>query len=175
MVERRIGNSRLRLVKGDITDLEIDAFVFDITADGKLGSGFGSAIQQRGGIIIQKELDTLGGVPTGEAVVTQAGKLKASHIIHTNGPKFREPDEEPKLRAATEAALRAADERGIKSLAFPAIGTGLYQVPIDLCVRTMVDSICAHLGNGSGLEEVVIAVADTREYEPFAARIQEGA
>ncbi len=175
MVEQRIGDKRLRLVKDDITDLEIEAFVFDITQDGKLGSGFGSAIQQRGGIIIQKELDEFGGVPTGEAVVTGAGKLKASYIIHTNGPKFREPEEEPKLRAATKAALLKAEEKGIKKVAFPAIGTGLYQVPIDLCVRVMVDTISQHLGNGSGLEEVVIAVSDVREFSPFAAKIQEGA
>ena len=175
MVEQKIGDKRLRLVKEDITDLEIEAFVFDITGDGKLGSGFGSAIQQRGGIIIQKELDEFGGVPTGEAVVTQAGKLKADYIIHTNGPKFREPEEESKLRAATKAALLKAEEKGIKKLAFPAIGTGLYQVPINLCVRVMVDTISQHLANGSGLDEVVIAVSDTREFGPFAARIQEGA
>jgi len=174
MIEQRIGEKRLRLVKEDITNLEIEAFVFDITEDGKLGPGFGSAIQQRGGIIIQKELDGFGGVPTGEAVVTQAGLLKANYIIHTNGPKFREPEVESKLRAATKSALLKAEEKGIKRLAFPAIGTGIYQVPIDLCVRVMVDTISDHLANASELEEVIIAVSDTREFAPFAARIQEG-
>lgn len=174
MVERRIGDKWLRLVRDDITDLEIDAFVFDITEDAKLGSGFGSAIQQRGGIKIQKELDEIGAVPTGEAVVTKAGLLKADHIIHTNGPKFREPDEEGKLRTATKSALQRAEEIGVKRVAFPSIGTGIYQVAVDLCARVMVDTITDHLSNGSGLDEVLLVVPDTREYGPFAAKMQEG-
>jgi len=175
MVEKRIGDKWLRLIRDDITDLEIEAFVFDITEDAKLGSGYGSAIQQRGGIKIQKELDTIGRVPTGEAVVTKAGLLKADHIIHTNGPKFREPDERTKLRQATKNALLRAEELGVKRVAFPSIGTGLYQVAVDLCADVMVETITDHLANGSGLDEVVLVVSDTREFAPFAARIQEGA
>ena len=70
MAEKKIGNKVLRLVRGDITDMEVEAFVFDITDDVKLGSGFGGAIQQRGGIVIQKQLDEIGSCPTGDAVVT---------------------------------------------------------------------------------------------------------
>jgi O-acetyl-ADP-ribose deacetylase (regulator of RNase III) len=175
MVERKIGDKRLRMVRGDITDLEVEAFVFDITADAKLGSGFGGAIQQRGGIVIQKELDAYGSVPTGAAVVTQAGALKAEHIIHVNGPKFREEDEAGKLEKAVTSALARAEERGIKQLAFPPIGTGMYQVPMDLCARVMVDAISRHLANGSGLEDVLIVVQDPREIGPFTAKLEEGA
>ncbi len=175
MIERRIGDRWLRLVRDDITDIEIDAFVFDITEDAKLGSGFGSAIQQRGGVKIQKELDEIGSVPTGEAVVTEAGLLKADHIIHTNGPKFREPDEEGKLRKATKSALLRSEEIGAKRVAFPSIGTGLYQVEVDLCARVMVDTISQHLRNDSCLEEVLLVVPDTREYAPFASKMQDGA
>ena len=109
------------------------------------------------------------------AVVTQAGILKAEHIIHVNGPKFREPDEEGKLRAATKSALQRADEKGIKRLALPPIGTGLYQVPMDLCVRVMVDTIKDHLNNNTTLEEVVLVTMDEREYGPFKKKIEEGA
>jgi O-acetyl-ADP-ribose deacetylase (regulator of RNase III) len=175
MVERKIGDKRLRLVRGDITDIEVEAFVFDITQNAKLGSGFGGAIQQRGGIVIQKELDEIGSVRTGEAVVTQAGVLKAHYIIHVNGPKFREEDEEGKLARATTAALARAEEKGIKQLAFPPIGTGMYQVPMDLCARVMVDTISRHLANGSGLEDVLIVVQDPREIGPFTAKLEEGA
>ncbi|MCP4896029.1 MAG: O-acetyl-ADP-ribose deacetylase [bacterium] len=175
MVERQIGDKKLSLVRGDITELEIEAFVFDITEDAKLGSGFGAAIQQRGGIVIQKELDEIGSVPTGKAVMTGAGILKAEHIIHLNGPKFREEDEEGKLRSAVESALAQATEKNVKKLAFSPIGTGLYQVPMDLCVRVMVDSICDHLGGETSLEEVVIVAQDPREMIPFEAKIQEGA
>jgi O-acetyl-ADP-ribose deacetylase (regulator of RNase III) len=175
MAEKRIGNRVLRLVRGDITDMEIEAFVFDITDDVKLGSGFGGAIQQRGGIVIQKQLDEIGSCATGEAVVTEAGILKADWIIHANGPKFREEDEESKLRNTVQAALARAEEKGVKRLAFPPMGTGLYQVPLDLCTRVMVDTISEHLGNGSTLDEVLIVAPDNREFNPFKAKIEEGA
>jgi len=122
MVERQVGDKLIRLIRGDLTDLAVEALVHDIDTDMKLGAGFGSAIQRRGGIVIQKELDAIGECPTGEAVVTQAGILKADYIIHVNGPKFREEDEEDKLRKATKSALRRADEKGIKRLAIPPIG-----------------------------------------------------
>jgi O-acetyl-ADP-ribose deacetylase (regulator of RNase III) len=175
MAEKRIGDKVIRLVRGDITDMEIDAFVFDITEDVKLGSGFGSAIQQRGGIVIQKQLDEIGDCATGEAVVTEAGLLKADWIIHANGPKFREEDEEGKLRKTVRSALARAEEKGVKRLAFPPLGTGLYQVPLDLCSRVMVDTIMEHLANGSALEEVLIVAPDNREFGPFKAKIEEGA
>ncbi len=175
MVERKIGNKTLRLVREDITEMEVDALVFDVTEDVKLGSGFGGAIQQRGGIVIQKQLDEIGSCPTGEAVVTEAGILKADWIIHANGPKFREEDEEGKLRKTVQSALARAEEKGVKRLAFPPIGTGLYQVPLDLCSRVMVETISEHLANGSSLEEVLIVAPDNREFDPFKAQIQEGA
>jgi O-acetyl-ADP-ribose deacetylase (regulator of RNase III) len=172
MVERRIGGKTLSLAGGDITEHEVEAFVFDITKDAKLGSGYGGAIQQRGGVAIQKELDGIGKVPTGEAVVTQAGLLRAKWIIHTNGPKFREEDEEGKLRRATRSVLERAEEHGIKVLAIPPLGTGLYQVPVDLCARVMVDEIALHLSNGSALEEVRIVAPDPRDRGPFIAQLE---
>lgn len=175
MVERTIGDKRLTMVRGDITEIDVEAFVFDITEDAKLGSGFGGAIQQRGGIVIQKELDEIGSVPTGEAVVTQAGILKAEYIIHVNGPKFREENEKDKLESVVTAALSRAEEKGVKRVAFPPIGTGMYQVPMDLCANVMVDTISRHLANGSNLDEVLIVVQDPREITPFEAKIQEGA
>jgi O-acetyl-ADP-ribose deacetylase (regulator of RNase III) len=175
MVERKIGDKSLRLVREDITEMEVDAFVFDVTEDLKLGSGFGAAIQQRGGIVIQKELDEIGSCPTGEAVVTEAGILKADWIIHANGPKFREEDEEGKLRKTVQSALARAEEKGVKRLAFSPMGTGLYQVPLDLCSRVMVETITEHLANGSTLQEVLIAAPDNREFDPFKAQIEEGA
>jgi len=175
MTERRIGEKALRLVRGDITELEVEAFVFDVTEDLKLGSGFGGAIQQRGGIVIQKQMDELGTCPTGEAVVTEAGILKADWIIHANGPKFREEGEEDKLRRTVQSALARAEEKGVRRLAFPPMGTGLYQVPLDLCTRVMVDTISEHLKNGTTLEEVLIVAPDNREFGPFKAQIEEGA
>jgi len=74
MVEKRIGNKIVRLIRGDITDLEVEAFAFDITSDCALGSGYGGAIAQRGGKAVQDELDEVGSLPTGQAVLTTAGR-----------------------------------------------------------------------------------------------------
>lgn len=176
MVERRIGNKVIRLVRGDITDLEVEAFAFDITPDCQLGSGYGGAIAQRGGKSIQEELNAIGSLPPGEAVVTGAGKMKASYIIHTNGPKFREQKTAEKLTQATMSVLRRADEKGITELALPPIGTGLYQVPLDLCASVMVDAVAEHLQDDQTSLEVVSFVAlDSRELGPLQAKIEGGA
>jgi O-acetyl-ADP-ribose deacetylase (regulator of RNase III) len=175
MVEKKIGDKVIRLVRGDITNLEVEAFVYDITSDVKLGSGYGGAISQRGGPTIQQELSEIGGCPTGEAIITSAGNMKANHIIHVNGPKYFEPDTEGKLCRAIRAALQRAEEKGFKQIAFPPVGTGLYQVPLDLCARVMVDTVAEHLQRGSGLEEVLFVALDAREFKPLQARIQGGA
>jgi O-acetyl-ADP-ribose deacetylase (regulator of RNase III) len=176
MVEKRIGNKVIRLVRGDVTDLEVDAFVFDITSDCQLGSGYGGAIAQRGGRAVQEELDSVGTLPTGEAVVTGAGEMKANYIIHANGPKFHERGTAEKLEKTTRSVLRRADEKGITRLALPPIGTGMYQVPLDLCANVMVDTVAEHLKNGTTSLEVVSFVAlDSREYKPLQAKIEGGA
>lgn len=174
VVERKIGERVIRLVRGDITDMEVEAFVFDITADLKLGSGYGGAIASRGGKAVQDALDAIGTLATGEAVLTTAGKMKAKSIIHANGPKYHEPDTEGKLRRTTEAALKVADENGITRLALPPIGTGIYKVPLDLCARVMIDTVADHLRGETTLQEVEFVALDKREYEPLRAKIEEG-
>ena len=175
MAEKRVGDKVVRVIVDDITDIDVEAFVYDITSDAKLGSGYGGAITQRGGPSVQVVLDAIGNVPTGTAVTTAAGKLKAQHIIHVNGPKFHEPDTEGKLRRATQAALEQADEKGITKLAFPPIGTGLYQVPLDLCANVMVDTVEEHLKGSTGLKEVLFVALNTREIEPLQSKLEGGA
>lgn len=170
----RVGHGSVRLIRGDITDLEVDAFVFYARGDLALGSGFGTAISQRGGPAIQKELGELGPVETGHAVVTGAGKLKAAWIVHAVGPKFNEPDTEGKLRRTVLSALAAAEEKQIRRIALPAMGAGFYAVPLDLCARVMVEAIQDHLRGETGIEEVVICVVDQREFAPFEAHLIRG-
>jgi O-acetyl-ADP-ribose deacetylase len=174
MVERKIGDKSVRLVVGDITDIEVEAFVFDITDDAQLGSGYGGAITARAGKVVQDALNEIGACATGEAIITSAGKLKADHIIHTNGPKFHEPDTEAKLRKAMKSVLAQAEANDIKRIAFPPIGTGMYQVPIDLCADVMIDEVSNHLKGDSKLTEVLFVALNSREYAPFEARLQGG-
>ena len=167
----RINRSVVRLARDDITDLEIDAFVFYAQPDLVLGAGFGNAISVRGGPTIQKELEELGPVATGEAVISAAGNLKASVIIHAVGPKFQEEDTEAKLRITMLNSLKRAEEKGIERVAFPAMGAGYYGIPPDLCARVMLDVIKKHLGSETGIKEEAICVLDTPQYEAFEARM----
>ncbi len=172
MAEKKIGDKVIKVVVDDITDMEIEAFVFDITGDAKLGSGYGGAIAVRGGPSIQKALDEIGECPAGKAIYTEAGDLKAKHIIYTNGPKFHEPETEAKLEKAINAALDLAEEKEIKQLAFPPVGTGMYQVPLDLCARVMTELATKRLEGDTCLEEVFFVALDTRELKPLQAAIK---
>ena len=174
MVERKIGDKVIRAVRGDITDMEVEAFVYDLTSNCKLDSGYGGAIAVRGGKTIQEELDGIGELPKCHAVMTKAGNMKAHHIIHTNGPKFLESDTEGKLSRATEAALQVANKNGLKQIALPPIGSGLYQVPLDVCVRVMVDTVSKHLAGDTSLNEVIVVGLDSREYDPWAKAVKGG-
>lgn len=167
----QVGNCVVRLIRGDITDLDVDAFVFYAQHDLALGSGFGTAISTRGGPSIQKELEGLGPLETGQAIATGAGDLKAGCMIHAVGPRFSEDDTEAKLRTTVNNALRVAEERGVKRLALPAMGAGFYGVPLDVCARVMVQSIVSHLEGETGIQEVVLCVTDRREYAPFESEL----
>jgi O-acetyl-ADP-ribose deacetylase (regulator of RNase III) len=167
----RMNQCVVRLIRADITDLEVDAFVFYAQPDLALGSGFGGAIAMRGGPSVQKELDELGPIEVGEAVVSGAGKMKAEYIVHAVGPRFQEQDTEAKLRGAVIAALRRAEETGIKTIAFPAMGAGYHGVPPAVSARVMMESFREHLAGDSGLVEVTICVFDTPQYDSFQAAL----
>jgi len=169
--KKQIKDSVIRLVKDDITELEVDAFVFYAEPGLALGSGVGTAISIRGGPTVQKELDELGPIGTGEAVVSAAGKLKADFIIHAVGPRFREEDIENKLRTTMAASLKLAEEKGAKRIAFPAMGAGYYGIPAGVSARVMLEVLQTHLSGETGLEEVVICVLDTPQFDAFLARL----
>jgi O-acetyl-ADP-ribose deacetylase (regulator of RNase III) len=167
----QVNRSVVQIIKGDITELEVDAFVYYAQPDLALGTGTGTAISVRGGPTIQKELDELGPVQTGEAVISSAGKLKAKYIIHAVGPRFQEENAESKLRTTVRNALKRAEEKGIRRIAFPAMGAGYYGIAPDLCARVMLEVIRGHLETVADFEEVTICVLDTRQFESFRVRL----
>ena len=172
---RRLGDRTLRLLKTDLTELDVDAFVFYAQHDLVLGAGFGNMITVRGGPTIQKELKGHEPVQTCDVVLSDAGELKARHIIHAVGPRFREPHTEDKLRLTMRNVLDLAREKGVKTLAFPPMGTGFYGIPLDLSARVMCEEIERCLAGDTTLEEVSICVMDKREWTPFHERIAGGA
>jgi O-acetyl-ADP-ribose deacetylase (regulator of RNase III) len=153
--ETTVNRGVIRLVQGDITELDVDAFVFYARPDLALGSGFGTAIAARGG----------------DAVVTGAGNLRAAWIIHAVGPRFQEDDTEAKLRATVLRALRLAEEKGIARMALPAMGAGYYGIPNDACARVMLETIRTYLAAPTGITEVVVCVLDTPQFASFEARL----
>lgn len=165
----QVNNRTVRLMRGDITDLEFESFVFYARHDLALGSGYGGAIAVRGGPGIQENLKEFGSLKTTEVIVTEAGELKARYIIHAVGPRFQEENTEDKLRTTILNVFRAAEERGIKKIAFPPMGTGFYGVPVDVCARVMIDTITEYLRGANGFEDVVICLQDSREFNPFQA------
>ena len=168
-MKKKLKNTVLRLVKGDITEAEVEAFVFYANENLKLGTGFGGAIAVRGGPSIQKKLDEIGGAKTTESVLTEAGDLKAKYIIHSVGPKHNEAETERKLKETMASALKVAEEKGITQLAFPPMGSGFYGVPPDVCSRVMLESIKEHVSGKTGLKEVVVVVQENRDFQPFEA------
>jgi O-acetyl-ADP-ribose deacetylase (regulator of RNase III) len=166
-----IRHSLVRLIRGDITELDVDAFVFYAQPSLALGAGFGGAIAVRGGPSIQKELGQLGPVETGQAVATGAGNLKARYIVHAVGPRFNEEDTAKKLRNTVLNSLKAVEAKGAKRIALPAMGAGFYTVPLDLCARVMIEAIKSYLEGETEIEQVVLCVMDQREYAPFESQL----
>jgi O-acetyl-ADP-ribose deacetylase (regulator of RNase III) len=169
--EKKVKESVLRLAMTDITNLEIDSFVYYAQHDLALGSGFGTAISVRGGPSVQKELNEMGPLKTTEVIVSGAGELKAKHIIHAVGPRFQEEDLEAKLKTTVENCLKAADAQDIKQIAFPPMGAGFYGVPLDVSARITLGTIENYLAGDTGIREVTICLYGNREYQPYQKQL----
>ena len=130
-----IGSTVLELVEGDIAEQDTDAVV--TAAHWKLhgGDGTDGAIHSKGGPKIMEECRRIGGCPIGCAVITGGGNLKARHVIHAVGPMYGEGGENEKLASAVRSALALADEKGLASIALPAISAGLFHYPMNDCAR----------------------------------------
>ncbi|MFI5118747.1 MAG: macro domain-containing protein [Terriglobales bacterium] len=171
-LETTVNGKRIRLQKGDLTALPVDAVVFYARQDLQLGAGFGSAIQARGGAAVKKELEKIGSVEMGGAAITSAGNMQARHIIHACGPKFRESDTEKKLRKCVQSALEQASAAKLKSVAFPPMGAGFYGVALDLTAKVMLEVVRRFLETPSSIEEVIICVIDDRELKAFRPQFE---
>lgn len=170
--ERHIGSTRVRVVQGDITTLEVDAIVNAANDRLWMGGGVAGAIKRRGGQEIEREARRRAPVPVGEAVATGAGRLPARHVIHavTMGQDLR--TSEPVIRSATRSALRVAEQLGLQSVAFPALGTGVGGFPLERAASAMLEEVMAHLRAGSKLREVVVVLYDAPAYEAFREALE---
>jgi O-acetyl-ADP-ribose deacetylase (regulator of RNase III) len=162
---------RLILMQGDITRVPVDAIANAANSALAGGGGVDGAIHRAGGPAIMEELDrirpTLGRLPTGQAIATTAGRLPATFVFHTAGPVWHGGNQgEPEaLASCYKSCLRLAEERGLRSVSFPSISTGIYGYPVDLAAPVAVEEILAFLSTRAvSIEEVWMVLFDTTTY-----------
>ncbi|UKL03586.1 O-acetyl-ADP-ribose deacetylase [Streptomyces sp. NBU3104] len=167
--------TELTLVKGSITEQDVDAVVNAANSSLLGGGGVDGAIHRQGGPEILAACRDLRashygkGLPTGEAVATTAGRLPARWVIHTVGPVWSASEDRSELLASCHReALRVAGELGARTVAFPAISTGVYRWPLEDAARIATETVRA---TPTSVEEVRFVLFDDRAYEVFAARI----
>jgi len=168
----KINKTILELMQGDITDLDTDAIVNAANTALQLGGGVAGAIRRKGGPKIQEECNKIGGTHVGGAVITTGGNLKAKYVIHAVGPVHGEEHEDEKLKDATLNSLKLADKNRLKSLAFPAISTGIYGFPKDRCATIMLSTTIAYLEGPTKLEKVVYCLYDQDTFDIFKQTLQ---
>jgi len=173
-MKKTIGKATLEIVQGDITALSVDAVVNAANEYLKHGGGVAGAISRKGGPAIQQESDVLieklGPLSTGEAAITSGGKLPARFVIHAVGPVWSEhnpAEADDLLCKAIRNSLALAEEKSLKSIAFPAISTGIYGFPIERAAPVMLREAADYLGGQTKLERVVFCLYDKVSYQVF--------
>src|SRR5437879_12521666 len=140
--------------------MDTDAIVNAANNDLILGAGVAGAIRRKGGEAIQRECDAIGSIPIGFAAITGGGNLKAKYVIHAASMGLGSLTTAETLRGSTAHALRLAAERGLKTIAFPAVGTGIAGFPMKECAEIMVREAAHHLRKTTSLEIVYFVLFD---------------
>ncbi|MGC1676362.1 MAG: macro domain-containing protein [Candidatus Binataceae bacterium] len=162
----------VKLCQGDLTESGTDAIVNAANNDLILGGGVAGAIRSKGGPAIQDECDSLGPIAIGEAAITGAGRLPARFVIHAASMRLGGTTTEAHLRSATRNSLKRANEKGLKSIAFPAIGTGIAGFPVDRCARVMLDEVREHLSGATSLERIEFVLFDAAGLAAFERALE---
>src|SRR5580700_1285613 len=160
-------SEKIILLQGDLTEMDVDAIVNAANNDLQLGGGVAGAIRRKGGEEIQRECDAIGSIPIGGAAITTGGRLRARFVIHAASMKPGGATTSRALRSSTAHALRIAAERGLRSIAFPAVGTGIAGFPIPECARIMLREAVEHLKKATSLEKIYFALFDAQALSEF--------
>jgi len=151
---------KVEIVQGDLTEMAVDAIVNAANNDLLLGGGVAGAIRSKGGPSIQKECNAIGSIPVGGAAITGAGNLPAKFVIHAASMSLGGRATAQSLRGATAHALRIAAERGLKSIAFPAVGAGIAGFPLRECADIMLREAVRHLQGATSIERISFVLFD---------------
>ncbi len=170
--------AKIVLREGDITRVAADAIVNAANSALAGGGGVDGAIHRAGGPAIMRELDGIreraGGCPTGSAVATGAGKLPAKYVFHAVGPVYRDGRHgEPDLLASCyRKCLEMAEERGVETISFPAISTGVYGYPLEEAAGTAVREVKAHLEKpGTSLRTAIFVLFGKAAFDAYASQL----
>jgi O-acetyl-ADP-ribose deacetylase (regulator of RNase III) len=156
----KINNTDLLLLAGDITQQEVEAIVNAANSSLMGGGGVDGAIHRAGGPEILKQckeiIKKINFLPTGEAVITTGGNLKAKYVIHTVGPIYKhgKNNEAALLRNAYRNSLKLAKEHGLKTIAFPSISTGAYRFPLEKAAKIALKTIIDFIKNENHFAEI---------------------
>jgi O-acetyl-ADP-ribose deacetylase (regulator of RNase III) len=172
----QINDTMLELVQGDITEMDVDAIVNAANERLMHGGGVAGVISRRGGPAIQSESDAWvrahGRVATGSAAITSGGRLRARFVIHAVGPVYDGTARSAELLAsAVRAALQMADEQDLRSVALPAISTGIFGYPMQEAAHVMLQAAVKYLEGNTELERVVFCLYGQSAFDVFVREL----
>lgn len=165
---------KIEIIQGDITKQEFDAIVNAANRSLLGGGGVDGAIHRAAGPELLEECKTLGGCDTGEAKITRGYNLPAKWVIHTAGPIWRggNSDEEKLLANCYSNSLILAADKGVKTIGFPSISTGVYRFPVELAAKIAIREIERFLASDKSLEKVFMVCFDDRTYQAYADALE---
>jgi O-acetyl-ADP-ribose deacetylase (regulator of RNase III) len=167
----RIAGASLELFQGSITDIEAEALVNAANNHLWMGAGVAGVLKKVGGKEIEEEAVVLGPIPVGEAVVTSAGKLKASYVIHAAAMGVDLKPDRQSVGDATLNSLKRAYEKKMESVVFPALGTGIGHFPMSDCARIMIGTAIDFLLEHDYPRRVIFALYDEGAFQHFSQEL----
>jgi len=165
--------NRIEVLQGDLTEIDTDAIVNAANNDLQLGGGVAGAIRRKGGPKIQAECNEIGTIPIGGAAITTGGDLKARYVIHAASMELGGRTDALSLRSSTAHTLRIAAQKKLKTIAFPAVGTGIAGFPMRECAEIMLSEVAKHLKGPTSLEKVSFVLFDKDALRAFQRALDE--
>jgi len=167
--EREFMTEKIELYQGDITKIEVDAIVNAANKSLLGGGGVDGAIHKAAGPELKEETKTLNGAETGEAKMTKGYKLPAKYVIHTVGPVYNDgtKGEDELLKSCYENSMDIAAKNDMKTMAFPAISTGVYGYPIEEATNIAIDTVKEKLKEHSDIEKVYLVTFSDEDYNVY--------
>ncbi len=175
---KKLRNATLSLRQGDITNQKTDAIVNAANSSLMGGGGVDGAIHRAGGPAILEECKRVrakqGRLPTGEAVITTGGNLASKYVIHTVGPVWKggSRNESRLLRNCYVNSLKLAEEKGIKTISFPSVSTGVYGYPVGEAAFVALDTVINYLDQSRGIREAIFVLFNALTYEAYEIALE---